>query len=177
MVTPTPMPMPTLARTSPPSAPPKRSRQWNATSRWVCCRGVACVATAALWIASGWFAVTYRSASGWMIGLGAGCLGGTWGTGAWWSNPSMGWDADGFEFDMLPWGMWGVDRAGVLSVALAPLWPLALALAAASLLLLFRRDRRQNGIGHCQACGYDLRGNPAATVCAECGVGIVVSRA
>lgn len=56
------------------------------------------------------------------------------------------------------------------SVLLIPLWALALAALGASVWawLAYRRHRDRDRPGHCDRCGYDLKGNVSG-VCPECG--------
>lgn len=59
---------------------------------------------------------------------------------------------------------------------LVPHWSLLCLFAAiptARLIAYIRHRRlRSDGATPCSACGYDLRGNPAATACPECGVAV-----
>jgi hypothetical protein len=48
-----------------------------------------------------------------------------------------------------------------------PLWVPSLLFSVLSV-ILFRRDRRRSGAGHCFVCGYDLCGNVSG-ICPECG--------
>lgn len=57
----------------------------------------------------------------------------------------------------------------ITALMVADFYPFMLALIGITLTFLAgRRARRRNIPGHCQ-CGYDLRGNPAAVTCPECG--------
>ena len=49
-----------------------------------------------------------------------------------------------------------------------PLLPVALALTGAGW-AVYRRDRRLSRIGHCLACGYDMRTLAMESNCPECG--------
>ena len=157
-----------------PLAQPKPSRwaRWNARVKWAC-RSAAVAIVALLGV--GWnrfwevgFPLPFspRNAS---VLIDDDDLVVFWGyevlTGSW-STPD---DPDDFEEDWIVWDFAFVSEGeGYLSVSL---WP---ALALLTLTSPWWFPWRHYIPAHCcRACGYDLRGNPAATVCAECGVNIV----
>jgi hypothetical protein len=64
----------------------------------------------------------------------------------------------------------GIGTSDYLCVLLIPFWAVALLALAASIWawLAYRRRRERDRPGHCNACGYDLKGNLSG-VCPECG--------
>lgn len=60
---------------------------------------------------------------------------------------------------------WFVPRIGLESTV--PLW-IVLGLTGIPTALLWRSCRRRTYPGHCEICGYDLRGSPSDR-CPECG--------
>ena len=89
------------------------------------------------------------------------------------SPPRGQWEIDVEPTD--PWNKWeltptllpGWESIFGHRLLLLPLWPFVL-LSALVAGWLWRRDRPRPGPGHCQRCGYNLRGNVSG-VCPECG--------
>ena len=130
---------------------------------------VVCVVILATWAVSTVATVAYL-APRWQAGLVGGMVK------AWWTRSSMEelpplWIAEFTEFDhgvALP-GVRNLPRDHVSVVV--PFWMLLAGVAIPTALLWHRdgrRDRRRPG--HCQRCGYDLRGSKK--VCPECGTAI-----
>jgi hypothetical protein len=67
----------------------------------------------------------------------------------------------------VPYDRFSISQWLVVAVSLLPLACLA---SGAMLRSRKRRSRRRRGL--CAACGYDLRGNPSAKACPECGHGL-----
>ena len=83
-------------------------------------------------------------------------------------SPGTFWRNRGFYYDRVP----PTDPRGPHWRVVVPHWFVILLLAPWPLChfyLAFRRPRRWAKLGLCTRCGYDLRGNPAAGRCPECG--------
>jgi hypothetical protein len=71
-----------------------------------------------------------------------------------------------------------IGRSDYLCVLLIPFWAVALPALGASIWswLAYRRRRDRDRPGHCNACGYDLKGNLSG-VCPECGAAAAAKEA
>ena len=91
-----------------------------------------------------------------------------WGTA--WSEPFSWWF--GMERGSITSSSSGVGPKAAIAVFRIPLWAFA-ACSSVPTVLLWWRDRRDKGPGHCQRCRYDLRGlakgEAGAVTCPECG--------
>ena len=137
---------------------------------------IAAAAWLVLCIASGWGGIVLDSGRGWIVALGSGCAGVAWGNPMFSTSGKASWQAIGGPFSIPPWGVWGRGGGGMPGFAVAPLWPIAIVLAAAAF-FRWRREKREVPPWLCRACGYDLRGTPAAKICPECGASVVIDEA
>ncbi len=69
-----------------------------------------------------------------------------------------------------PPGAW--RRGGVEESVSVADWALIAALLVLPVVRTVQSRRRRMAPGLCPACGYDLRGNPSATSCPECGAAV-----
>jgi len=75
---------------------------------------------------------------------------------------------NGFGVEWPNTGYWRSAHFGVIGLYLkVPFW-LVLLPAIVLTAFLFYRDRRSSPAGHCQHCGYDIRGIKSG-ICPECG--------
>ncbi len=137
----------------------KRKRR---SVKWV---GVAaCAFLLCVWIGTLWSAFGYQAKTV-AVDLSVGCFEvsvfpkGT---------PTQGWFAawQPYEAYWLPRLIHGRFKTSRTTHLFVPLW-IPLLLVGTATILAFRHDRRF-APGHCQTCGYDLRGE-FSTGCPECG--------
>jgi hypothetical protein len=130
---------------------------------------VVCVAMVIVWIGSAWWWVTWWNKSGTILSIVGGRVEASE---IKYSNPGV--QNPGLHVQRIPriffwWFQWKDSSAEW--VALLPIWPLILLLAAMSVAAwhLDRLARRRARVGHCPTCNYDRLGLPGASPCPECG--------
>ncbi len=129
-----------------------------------------CVLLFALWLASGWWAITMSPGphpSPWFF------VSAIYGHFAFAIYPEL-WNMDGFQWlgtwGSVPewrWGEWMLDRTSFTFAF--PLWFPFLLIALPTGYLFWTDHRRRMRAGCCEGCGYDLTGNKSG-MCPECGM-------